>query len=80
MKSLKSRLFGDNKLNFHGWIVAGLTVCAGSLFEATTALLHENTLMMMFSLYLVLIGMMCLQPQSCHSRVAEKTDSPNDAD
>lgn len=80
MKSLKSKLFGDNNLNFYGWIITGLIVCAGSLFVAITALLHENTIMMMLSLYLVLIGMFCLQLQNYHSRVAEKIDKQNDTD
>ena len=77
MKSRKSKLFGDNNLNFYGWIITGLIVCAGSLFVAITALLYENIIMMMLALYLVLIGMFCLQLQNYHSRVAEKIDQQN---
>ena len=80
MKTWKSKLFGDNNLNFYGWIIAGLIVCAGSLFVAITALLHKDTNMMLLSLYSVLIGMFCLQLQNYHSRVAEKMDKKSDAE
>lgn len=80
MKTWKSTLFGDNRLNFYGWIVTGLVVCAGSLFVAITALLLENTNMMLLALYLVLIGMFCLQLQNYHSRVAEKIERKNDTE
>jgi len=80
MKSWKSKLFGDNNLNFYGWIITGLIVCAGSFFVAITALLLDNTNMMLLALYLVLIGIFCLQLQNYHSRVAEKIDQQNDAD
>ena len=80
MKSLKSKLFGDNNLNFYGWIIAGLIICAGSLFVAIIAVQHENIIIMLLALYLVLIGIFCLQLQNYHSRVAEKIDKQNDAD
>lgn len=80
MKTWKSKLFGDNNLNFYGWIVTGVIVCAGSLFVAVTALLRNNTTMMMLALYLVLIGIFCLQLQSYHSRVAEKIDRKSGAE
>ena len=78
MKSWKSKLFGDNKLNFYGWIITGLLICAGSLFVAITALTQQDTIMMLLALYLVLIGMFCLQLQNYHSRVAGKIDTQND--
>ena len=80
MKSLKTKLFGDNNLNFYGWIFAGLIIIIGSLFVAITALLHENTNMMLLALYLVLIGIFCLQLQNYHSRVSEKIDKETDTE
>ena len=80
MKSWKTKLFGDNNLNFYGWIIAGVIVCAGSLFVAITALLRKDTNMMLLALYSVLIGMFCLQLQNYHSRVADKIDKQSDAD
>lgn len=80
MKTWKSRLFGDNMLNFYGWIIAGVIVCGGSLFVAITALRRNHTSMMLLALYLVLIGMFCLQLQNYHSRLSEKMDRKRDAD
>jgi hypothetical protein len=80
MKSWKSKLFGDNNLNFYGWIITGLSVIAGSLFVALSALFCKNTTMMLLAIYLVLIGIFCLQLQNYHSRIAEKLDKLNDGE
>lgn len=73
-KNWKSKLFGDNKLNFYGWLFAGLLIIFGSLFVALRAIKINNENIMLFAIYLVLIGIFCVLLQNYHARVAEKLE------
>lgn len=75
MKTWKSKLFGDNTMNFYGWLVTGIIVCTGSLFFVIVGLITKDTILMLLALYFVLIGMFGLQLQNYLSRVADKIES-----
>lgn len=75
MKTWKSKLFGDNTMNFYGGLFAGIFVCTGSLFFVIAGLETKDTNLMLLALYLVLIGMFGLQLQNYHSRLADKIES-----
>jgi type IV secretory pathway TrbL component len=74
MKSMKSKLFGDNKLNFYGWILGGLAIMLGSLYIARSALQENSIIAMLLAIYFVLIGIFGILLQNYHSRVSEKMD------
>jgi hypothetical membrane protein len=78
MKTWKSSLFGDNRLNFYGWIFAGLVIIAGSLFTVLIAIIFHKMLAMLAAIYLVLIGIFCLMLQNYHARVSEKIDAQDE--
>jgi len=80
MNTWKSKLFGDNNLNFYGWILGGMFVIFGSLFVAITAVQQHSIILMLLAIYAVLIGILCVQLTNYHARVAEKLDENSDAE
>jgi hypothetical protein len=82
MKNWKSRLFGDTKVNFYGWLVAGLVVIGASAWLVIRALgagaLESPEGLVLLAIYLAILGNFCLALQSYHARVAQKLDADKD--
>ena len=80
MKNWKTKLFGDNSMNFYGWLVAGLLVIGGSTYFAKRALDAEQYLSsqgaMLIAIWLVLFGHFGVALHNYLARVAEKLDAP----
>ena len=78
MSTWKTKLFGDNALNFWGWNVAGLGACVASALIVVVAIklgLHSGTDMLLLAIYLVLISHFCLGLSNYFARVSEKLDA-----
>ena len=75
----KTRLFGDNRLNFYGWIFGGLFVFGGSLWFVVLALqagaARSPTCLILLAIYFVLLGILGLTLQNYYSRVSKALDS-----
>lgn len=75
----KTKLFGDNRLNFYGWIFAGLFVIGVSLWCVILALragaTRSPTCLLLLAIYLLLLAILGLTLQNYHSRVACVLDS-----
>jgi hypothetical protein len=84
MASWKSKLFGDNRLNFYGWIAGGLLLIGVSLWFVIRAI-HEGAFrspvsLLLGAIYFVLLGHFGLVLQTYHSRVAKHLDSEETKD
>ena len=79
MKNWKTKLFGDNSMNFYGWIVAGLMLVGGSLYFAKRGLDAERYLSaqvaLLVAIYLLLLGCFGVVWHNYLARVAEKLDA-----
>ncbi len=78
MSAWKTKLFGDNALNFWGWIFASIIVVGTSLFTLVVAMkigMHTSTDMLLLAIYLVLTGHFCLAQTNYFARIAEKLDA-----
>lgn len=82
MSSWMTKLFGDNRLNFYGWIAAGLIVAGVSLLLAVAAILtgalRSPEGIMLVAIYLILLGVFGIALQSYCARVAaaiERSDA-----
>lgn len=79
MKNWKTKLFGDNSMNFYCWLVAGLVVIGGSVYFAKRALDAEQYLSsqtaLLIAIYFLVLGcfgvvlhnylVACARPISC---------------
>jgi hypothetical protein len=74
-KSWKSKIFGDNTVNFYGWIVTGVLVFAYTFSVAWHALKRQDSAGVLFAIFIILSGMFALQLQNYHARLSEKLDS-----
>ena len=80
MKNWKTKLFGDNSMNFYGWLVAGLLVFGVSTYFVMRALDAEQYLSslgaMLIAIWMVLLGHFGVALHNYLARVAEKLDAP----
>jgi|GEM_PF-6032416 len=79
MKTWKTKLFGDNRFNFYGWIVVGLLICGSSLWYVVRAIKlgagRSPTGLLLMAIYFVLIGHFGIALTNYHSRVAKTLES-----
>ena len=79
MSTWKSSLFGDNRMNFYGWLAGGVIVIGASLwliFQAIEAgALHSPQRLLLLAIYLMLLGHFGLALQSYHARVARNLEA-----
>ena len=69
MSNWKTKLFGDNRYNFYGWIVTGIAICGGSMWELISGippieLGHVDVGRVLVSIYLLLLGLFGLSIQN----------------
>jgi hypothetical protein len=80
MKTWKSKLFGDTRGNFYGWIIVGSGLITVSLLWAVQALVAgapsaESRLLL--AIYVILLGQFLLGLTNYHARVARKLEPPS---
>jgi hypothetical protein len=82
MKTWKSKLFGDNRLNFYGWIGGGLFVIGISLCLVLWALragaLQSPECLLLLAIYFILLGHLGLALQNYHARVAKSIEAEDE--
>ncbi len=79
MKTWKSKLFGDTRSNFYGWIIVGIGLITGSLLFAVQALFafaQSAESRLLLAIYVILLGQFLLGLTNYHARVAEKLEQP----
>jgi hypothetical protein len=80
MKNWKSKLFGDNSMNFYSWIVAGLMIVGGFAYYVKRALDVDEYLSseeaLLLAIGLALLGIFGVVWHNYIARVAEKLDAP----
>ena len=84
MKTWKSKLFGDNRMNLYGWITAGLLTNGVSLWFLLWALsagaLQSPECLLLVAIYFIVCGHFCLALQSYCARVVERIESEKKKD
>ncbi len=84
MKNWKTKLFGDNSMNFYGWLVAGLFVIGASTYFAKRALDADKYLSsqvaMLVAIWILLLGQFGIALSNYIARVAEKLDAQKKID
>jgi len=79
MKTWKSKLFGDNRFNFYGWICGGLFVIGVSLglvlWSLSAGALRSPECLLLLAIYFILLGHLGIALQNYHARVAERIES-----
>ena len=79
MITWKTKLFGDNAMNFWGWLFASLLVAVASVIPVLLALrlgaVKSSTDMLLIAIYLVVMGHFCLAQSNYFARVSEKLDA-----
>ena len=78
MSTWKSKLFGDNAMNFWGWNIAGLAVVGASLIVLLAAIIigiRTSTDCLLLAIYLVAMGQFGLSLANYLARVSEKLDA-----
>ena len=79
MKSWKTRLCGDNRMNFYGWIATALLVIAVSLCLVVKACFAGATqspeATLLIAIYLMLCAHFGIAVQNYTARVAKNIDS-----
>ena len=75
----KTKLFGDTRTNFYGWLATGLLVIGASLWFLLAAFRagasRSPTGLLLIAIYLVLLGHFGIALQTYHSRVAKSLDA-----
>ena len=78
MKNWKSKLFGDNRMNFYGWICTGLLLIGLSAWLVFRALkldaLRSSSAVLLIAICLVLLGLFGLALQNYCARVAKAVE------
>ena len=78
MAGWRTKIFGDTRFNFYGWIFCGLLVLGGAAREvmlalrAVTGQAQENHLLM--AICILLIGQFAMSMQNYCARVAKVLD------
>ena len=84
MKTWKSKLFGDNRMNFYGWIGGALFLIGASLWAVLRALragaLHSPECLLLLAIYFILLGHLGLGLQNYSARVAKHLESEEKKD
>ena len=79
MSAWKTKLFGDNRMNFYGWISAVLLVGAFSIWLVLKALRagasHSPEGLLLLAIYVVLLGHFGIAAQNYCARVAKALES-----
>ena len=79
MITWKSKLFGDNRFNFYGWIGASLFVLGVTLWcvleAARIGATHSPICLLLIAIYLVALGQLCLALQNYWARVAKNIET-----
>jgi hypothetical protein len=82
MNNWKTKLFGDNRLNFYGWLVAMLVATSAScIFVLRAAGANGGrsaTVQILIAIYLILMGHFAFAVHKYLARVAKRLDSPDD--
>ncbi|MHC4954659.1 MAG: hypothetical protein ACYTGZ_12305 [Planctomycetota bacterium] len=82
MAGWKTKLFGDNRLNFYGWLLGGVFVIGASLWFVVHAildgLLRTPEGQILVAIYLVLLGILGLALQKYQSRLARVIDAADE--
>ena len=77
--SRETKLFGDNRFNLYGWVIAGLFVMGGSLWYVVRALRaggpQSSNSLILLAIYFVLLGHFGLALQTYCARVAKSLDA-----
>ena len=83
MTTWKSKLFGDNRMNFYGWIGAGLMVFGISIVAVLRAFaigaLKSPSCLLLGAIYFVLLGCFCIALQNYCARVAKNIEAEDAA-
>ena len=84
MKNWKTKLLGDNSMNFYGWLFAGCLANGGSFYLVMRALRSSDSVspeaILLVAIYFMLVGCFCVIWHNYLARVAEKLDAPRKED
>ena len=79
MTTWKSKLFGDNRFNFYGWIGAGLFVIGISIWAVLLAIdagaLKSPSCLLLGAIYFIVLGHFGVTLQSYCARVAKNIEA-----
>jgi hypothetical protein len=79
MKKWKTRIFGDNQLNFYGWSIGGLIVMGASVWFVLHAIRagagNTGGGALLVGIYFLLLGHFGLGLHNYAARVAQKLDA-----
>ena len=82
MTTWKSKLFGDNRFNFYGWIGTGLLVIGISIFLVVMAIhagaIHSPSCLLLGAIYFILLGHFGVALQNYHARVAKNIEAADE--
>jgi predicted MFS family arabinose efflux permease len=80
MITWKTKLFGDNRMNFYGWIVAGLLIVFSSfvLFVLAFFQKDEAQTIVLAAIWVVVGGHFCLALQNYLARVAKAIETDDE--
>jgi hypothetical protein len=84
MKTWKSKIFGDNYLNFYGWILAGLSVVGASFYFVLKAVLaggiRSPQSQLLLAIYFLLLGHFGIAVHNYLARAARSIESAEEND
>ena len=79
MNTWKTKLFGDNRLNFCGWIVVGLVICVASLSYVIRAINlgagRSPVGLLLMAIFFVLLGHFGIALTNYFARVAKTLEA-----
>lgn len=79
MSTWKSKVFGDNRFNFYGWIVVGLLVIGVSFWCIVKAIQagadRSPACMLLGGIFVIMLGRFGITLQNYCARVAEKIEA-----
>ena len=82
MITWKSKLFGDNRFNFYGWIGTGLLVIGISIVLVVMAIhagaIHSPSCLLLGAIYFILLGHFGVALQNYHARVAKNIEAADE--
>lgn len=85
MSNWKSKLFGDNSLNFYGWLFAGSMIVCFSLVHVCRALGADGGRFsrqesLLLAIWLILLGQFLLALQKYLARVGRTLEAKQNSD
>jgi hypothetical protein len=79
MSTWKSKLFGDNRLNFYGWIFGALPGVGVSLWCVLKAIqdgaISSPTCLLLGAIYFIVLGHFCIALQNYCARVVKNIEA-----